>query len=125
MGGVRKHVDHARTDATIACSVHQQAGIARQGGGVATDVHNAFGELPSTAQLGAFIQFGHGLGQGKRTFTRWVNEPLVGYAIGHEHVGRHLKQIARNEGGWRQSLAVTSHALIAGKVVSRSGHQSF
>lgn len=53
-----------------------------------------------TGLLGAdadLVNIGKCLGQGKRTFTRRIDQPLVGVAVGNQHGGRHLEQIARHE----------------------------
>ena len=99
MGGMRKHIDHPSAQTTVACPVHQEARITRQGGGVATDIHNALWKLPGTTKLWILMQLSHRLGQRKCALSRWVDQPLVCNAVRHEHFGRHLKQIARNESG--------------------------
>ncbi|MNV56477.1 hypothetical protein D3C71_1487650 [compost metagenome] len=85
--------------------MHQQPGVARQCGGVAAHVDDAFRRGPAlrpcwqrARAFGAdarLLDVGKGLGQGKRPFAGWVHQPFVGRSVGHQHFRGHLEQVAR------------------------------
>ena len=131
MRRVREHVDHAGCSQFVARLMHQQAGIARQRGGVAADVDDAFGRLPvGRGHEGAFraqadallVDVCQRLGQRKRTLARRIDQPLVGHTVLHQHLRRHLEQVARHELRGRQRAAVD--VRVVGRVVlARARHQ--
>ncbi len=97
MRRVRKHVHRAGRHTAVAGLVHQQAGITRQGGRVAADIDDALRRLPAGAR--GLVQIGQGLGQGKGTVARRVDQPLVGQALRHQVVGGQFEQVAGGERG--------------------------
>ncbi|TSE18633.1 hypothetical protein Tigna_02507 [Tepidimonas ignava] len=109
--------------------MHQQPGVARQRGGVATDVHNARWRLPRRprARCGpraARARRLHGVGQGldqrQRAFARWVDQPALRHAVGHQLLRRHREQVARHKRGRSQPTAAL---LVVRPVVTRALHQ--
>ena len=111
--------------------MHQQARIARQGGRVAANVHNTPRRLPIAGRDKAafcrmtqtlLVDVGQGFAQGKSAFARRIDQPFVGHAIGHEHFGRHLEQVARHELRGCQCMTVVV-GVVGGVVLSRTLHQ--
>ena len=75
------------------------------------------------AQIAVLVQLGQCFAQGKSAFTRWVHQPFIGCAIGHQHLGRHVKQVAGHKLGRGQCLALRATNLVAGVVVTGSSDQ--
>lgn len=105
MGRVWKHVDHARSRAAVARQIHQQPRIApaqrdcnshRRCASGRSSARRPQAAARSTLGTAArLLDVGQGLGQCKSAITRGINQPFVGHAVLHQHLRRHLKQIAR------------------------------
>ena len=107
---MREHIDRASGRATVTRVVHQQARVARQSGGVAADVNDAFWWCPATHQRrlwrgltlfhnrlvtqALLVQVSQRFGQGKRAFARRVYQPFVGCTNLHQHLRSDFKQVA-------------------------------
>ena len=95
--------------------MHQQARVARQGGGVAADVDDALGRLPGFGagrqRLGVFgadaclMDGGQCLHQREGAFAGRVDQPTVGRAVGHQLRSGHVEQVARYKFGSCQRLS--------------------
>ena len=86
---VRKHVDDAGERAAVTACVDQHTRVARQGGGVAADVNNAFRALPIVGLLR--VQIRQGFDERKGAFAGRVDQPFVGHAVFGEQFGRHFE----------------------------------